>query len=132
MVDNGEAAVNTLLSVDETYADIAPVRTSGDGISAYSSIMRGCENLCSYCIVPFTRGKERSRTAMSIIDEVKQLRDQGYKEVTLLGQNVNSYNDISDGGRLLAKTKDAQSRGFVNISRRPIGIHQPINQHIYQ
>jgi radical SAM superfamily enzyme YgiQ (UPF0313 family) len=84
--------------------------------------MRGCENLCSYCIVPFTRGKERSRTADSIVDEVKKLRDDGYKEVTLLGQNVNSYNDISTGGRSLAKTKDAASRGFVNISRRPIGL----------
>lgn len=120
VVDKGQPGVNTLLSVDETYADIAPVRTDSDGVSAYSSIMRGCENLCSYCIVPFTRGKERSRTADSIVDEVKKLRDLGYKEVTLLGQNVNSYNDISTGGRSLAKTKEAASRGFVNISRRPI------------
>lgn len=120
VVESGQSAVNTMLSIDETYADITPIRMDSNGVSAYVSIMRGCENLCSYCIVPFTRGKERSRPIASIVDEVKQLRDQGFKEITLLGQNVNSYNDTSVSGRKLAATHDAPSRGFRNISRRPI------------
>lgn len=90
-VDEGNRAVNVLLSREETYADISPVRLNSNGITAYISIMRGCDNMCSFCVVPFTRGRERSRDPQSIIDEAKDLYNRGYKEVTLLGQNVDSY-----------------------------------------
>jgi tRNA-2-methylthio-N6-dimethylallyladenosine synthase len=97
-VDDGQKAVNVLLSREETYADISPVRLNSNGVSAFISIMRGCDNMCSFCVVPFTRGRERSRDAHSIIKEAEQLIAEGYKEVTLLGQNVDSYKWQSEDG----------------------------------
>ncbi|KHJ36829.1 (dimethylallyl)adenosine tRNA methylthiotransferase MiaB [Pedobacter glucosidilyticus] len=90
-VDDGNKAVNVLLSREETYADINPVRLNSNGISAFISIMRGCDNMCSFCVVPFTRGRERSRDAYSVVKEAQDLYAAGYREVTLLGQNVDSY-----------------------------------------
>ena len=94
--NEGQKAINVILSADETYADINPVRLGGNGVSAFISIMRGCENFCAYCVVPYTRGKERSRNPETILSEAKELFEKGYREITLLGQNVNSYKWESD------------------------------------
>lgn len=90
-VDEGDRAINTFLSREETYADITPVRLNSNGVTAFISIMRGCDNMCSFCVVPFTRGRERSRDPQSVIAEAQDLFDKGFREVTLLGQNVDSY-----------------------------------------
>ena len=106
-VEDGRKAVNVILSREETYADISPVRLTGNGISAFISITRGCDNMCSFCVVPFTRGRERSRDPKTIVNEAIHLFEQGYREVTLLGQNVDSYH-WKDGQEVKSKADDMQ------------------------
>ncbi|KAG9404362.1 CDK5 regulatory subunit associated protein 1 [Aphanomyces cochlioides] len=110
-----DTAVNVQLSLDETYADIAPVRSDDSNPAAFVSIMRGCNNMCSYCIVPFTRGRERSRDVSSIVDNVKSLRDQGVREIVLLGQNVNSYHDKQTEGAQEHGRTYIPASGFENM-----------------
>ena len=117
--ESGQKAVNVLLSREETYADISPVRLSSNGVTAFISIMRGCDNMCSFCVVPFTRGRERSRNPKSIIAEAQDLFDKGYREVTLLGQNVDSYRwseDPTVRGKKLIELKDTDNVfNFANL-----------------
>ena len=104
-INEGRNAVNVLLSKEETYGDVSPVRLSSNGVSAFVSITRGCDNMCTFCVVPFTRGRERSRDPKSILNEIKDLEESNYKEVTLLGQNVDSY--LWYGGGLKKDFKNA-------------------------
>ncbi|OBX20157.1 MULTISPECIES: tRNA (N6-isopentenyl adenosine(37)-C2)-methylthiotransferase MiaB [Bizionia] len=117
-VEAGRDAINVMLSKDETYGDISPVRLNTNGITAFVSITRGCDNMCTFCVVPFTRGRERSRDPQSIMEEVNDLWSKGYKEITLLGQNVDSY--LWYGGGLkkdFEKASDMQKATAINFSK---------------
>ncbi|MFD0964302.1 tRNA (N6-isopentenyl adenosine(37)-C2)-methylthiotransferase MiaB [Pseudofulvibacter geojedonensis] len=117
-VDEGRDAINVILSKEETYGDISPVRLNSDGISAFVSITRGCDNMCTFCVVPFTRGRERSRDPQSILSEINDLVEKGFKEVTLLGQNVDSY--LWYGGGLkkdFSKASEIQKATAVDFAK---------------
>ena len=118
-VDEGGRAINVLLSREETYGDLNPVRLNSNGVTAFISIMRGCDNMCSFCVVPFTRGRERSRDTESILNEAKELQAQGYKELTLLGQNVDSYLWYGGGAKKdfkkLTEEEQSQAVDFADL-----------------
>ncbi len=107
--ETGQKSINVLLSREETYADIAPVRLNSNGVTAFVSIMRGCNNMCSFCVVPFTRGRERSRDAESIVAECQDLFDKGYRDITLLGQNVDSYHYVAENSAMKNGAQEAVS-----------------------
>ena len=114
-VHDGRKAINVILSKEETYADISPVKMNSNGVTAFVSIMRGCDNMCSFCVVPFTRGRERSRSPETIVKECKDLFKKGYREITLLGQNVDSF--FWYGGGLKKDFKKSGQKEFVNFAK---------------
>jgi tRNA-2-methylthio-N6-dimethylallyladenosine synthase len=123
--ETGQKAINVILSKEETYADIAPLRLDKNGVSAFVSIMRGCDNMCSFCVVPFTRGRERSRDPESIVKECKAAFDVGYREVTLLGQNVDSYFYSGAGLKkeILTEEQKANAVNFAQLMERVALVH---------